>query len=157
MITTSDLITAYGTDALKQWADDDRDGAADTSILEAYITRIEGQILNTLYPAFSAVMPFTAGNEPEAVKDIVITFVGYHLAGRRQKRPESLKESYTEAKAHLGGLLEKGAVLLFPDGATAISQGMPPKSSTYAFYSSTEDTERTFSDERMSDYVGDEP
>lgn len=151
MLTVSDLNTAYGAETLKQWADDDRDGTADDSILTAAITAAEHDVADRLYPAFSAVMPFTAATLPQVVKQIMIVFTGYILAGRRQRRPDALQDSYRSAEMRLQSLVQKGATLVLPDGSVAVSHGLPAQG-TSSVHSSTLHATPVFTDSSLRGY-----
>lgn len=155
MITQLDLEHAYSAKTVDAWVKDADDRVG---VIAAAIEDAESEVATTLEPAFPGVFPLTAGNEPTVLKGVVVAFAAYTLAGRRQKRTDTVTENREKGEKTLAYLLKKGSVLRFPDGSTAVSVGIDDDDETPAagpsgFFSSTLNTTRVFTDESFAGFV----
>lgn len=153
LATLTDLEHRFSADVVRQWADDDRDGAADTAVVNAALQSASADVEAVLLPAYPTAIPFTAGNIPAVVVNIVRDYAGYYLAGRRQKAAEHYENVFIQAQTRLNTLIVPNVCLAFPDGSVVYSEGSSEAESNGFAWSSTADTDQTFTDTKLSTFV----
>lgn len=123
LITQTDLEYRYTADVLKQWTDDNRDGTADSPVITAAITNATSYVESVVKRGYPDVIPFDDNSVPPMIKDILLSIVGYRLAGRKQKAAEHYKDIYDQAEAMLQALIQPNACLIMATGDTIYAEG----------------------------------
>ena len=150
--TLTDLELRYTAETVRQWADDDRDGAADAAVVAAALDKATNRVETVLKQAYPAAVPFDAANVPGAVKEIALSIAGYRLAGRRGKAAELYQTEFEQAEKELAALLLPNACLVYPDGATVYAEGSAEAAADGGIWSSTADRTPVFSDDALAKF-----
>jgi phage gp36-like protein len=139
--TTQAAIEAQiSAETVKQFADDDRDGTADSTVINGVLAWATRHIDVILKPAYPDYVPFEAGNVPEIVQEYAVDYGVFRLAGRRQKVSADWKSAYEAAKTDLEALAQPEHCLTLPDGTVIWSEGST-RADTDQAWSSTEDVD----------------
>ena len=152
LITETDLQNRYTADVLNQWTDDDRDGVADSAVIAAAVTNAASYVESVIKRGYPDVVPFDDDNVPGVIKDILLSIVGYRLAGRRQKAAEHYKDIYDQAEAALQAIIQPDACIIMPTGDVIYAEGSAEAAADGGIWSSTADKTPVFSDDALAGF-----
>lgn len=123
-ITDSDLKSVVGGDTLfTQISDLDKDGFADTTVVDQAIERAEARVNGFLRPRF--VVPVS--NPPQLIKDLTLDIARYYLANNRgigdlEKYYRAYKDSIAILKDIRSGAMELD-IATKPTGSASVTMG----------------------------------
>lgn len=119
-LTETELRTRFGSDRVEQLADRDRDGQADSGVVEGCIVRAEGRCYSRLLAARYQTddLPTTPGDATEALKRVVGGLAIWYLAEGLDLVSPQLERIYRDAMLELDDLARGGASLVLASSYT---------------------------------------
>jgi len=124
-LTVAELQERYGASAVDDRADRDRDGSADSGVLDAAIADAEGRVKSELLTRFApADLPTTTATASAPLKRVCARLSWYYLWSSATVIPPPVIVERDEAVAELRSLVRGSAALLL-SGEPAVDNSRP--------------------------------
>jgi len=136
-ITGTDLMRQYGADLIKQLADRDGSGSADTDVIDSAIAQADASIDGYLRAYYAVPL----ASPPEEIKAASLAIAFYKLW--TSERPANVRQDYEDARVYLRDL---------STGKASLSDSTITTASDAAGSSDRTSDDRVFSMDTLTDF-----